>query len=210
MKRSFALFALLLLAPAGFTQDAKPKLEKDIVYGKAGGVDLQLDLAMPAGQGPFPAVVCIHGGGWRFGNRKDLTKVIEELAAKGYVAVTFSYRLSDQAPFPAQIEDCKTAVRWLRANAAKYQVDPNRIGCVGMSSRLPIIGIADDSGWRYAVTLDRDHGSDNPPSASARAMTRSTAPSRSAFQSEYAGSSRCIGRSLTSFQIGPSRRRIAR
>src|SRR5262245_52883934 len=134
MKRSLGLLAMLALASAGFTQDAKPKLEKDIVYGKGGAVELQLDLAMPAGQGPFPAVICIHGGGWRYGNRKDLAMVIEKLAAKGYVAATISYRLTDKAPFPAQIEDCKAAVRWLRANAAKYQVDPDRIGCVGMSA----------------------------------------------------------------------------
>jgi acetyl esterase/lipase len=134
MKQSVALLALLTLLPAAWPQGAKPKIERDVVYGKAGGIDLQLDLAVPQGKGRFPAVVCIHGGGWRFGHRRDLTKVIEELAGKGFVAATISYRLSDKAPFPAQIEDCKTAVRWLRGHAEKYQIDRHKIGCIGMSA----------------------------------------------------------------------------
>jgi acetyl esterase/lipase len=134
MKHTAAALILLALSPFGFTQEAKPKVERDIAYAKAGDAVLQLDLALPAGPGPFPAVVCIHGGGWRFGNRKDLGKLIEELAGKGYVAATVSYRLSDRAPFPAQIEDCKAAVRWLRANAARYQIKEDCIGCIGMSA----------------------------------------------------------------------------
>jgi acetyl esterase/lipase len=110
-------------------------VEKGLVYGKGGDVDLKLDLAMPkAGDGPFPAVVCIHGGGWRSGQREDLSKTIEVLAGRGFVAVTISYRLAPAAKFPAQIEDCKAAVRWLRANAAKYHIDPDRIGAAGFSA----------------------------------------------------------------------------
>src|SRR5262249_22409445 len=105
---------------------------------------LQLDLAMPKdGDGPFPAVVCIHGGGWRGGSRQDLTRsipplggrsLIEYLAGRGYVAATVSYRLAPKDKFPAQIEDCKAAVRWLRANAKKYKINPERFGAVGFSA----------------------------------------------------------------------------
>ena len=126
-----------LLAAALYAQDAKPavRVEKDLVYGKGGTTDLKLDLAAPKeGDGPFPVVVCIHGGGWRAGQRQDLAKTIELLAAHGYVAATVSYRLTTEAKFPAQIEDCKAAVRWLRANAAKYHVNPQRIGVVGFSA----------------------------------------------------------------------------
>ncbi len=126
-----------LLAAVLHAQEAPPavRAEKDLVYGKGGTTDLKLDLAMPKeGDGPFSAVVCIHGGGWRAGKRQDLAKTIEFFAAHGYVAATISYRLTTDAKFPAQIEDCKAAVRWLRANAGKYHVNPERIGVVGFSA----------------------------------------------------------------------------
>src|SRR5262249_18458655 len=107
----------------------------DLVFGKGGGADLKLDLAMPKeGDGPFPAVVCIHGGGWVGGDRKQMKQTIEVLAGRGYVAISPEYRLAPRDRFPAQIEDCKAAVRWLRANAGKYHVDPRRIGSVGFAA----------------------------------------------------------------------------
>jgi acetyl esterase/lipase len=135
--RMVAVVALVLVPGLLSAQERKPdvRLEPDLVYGKGGDTDLKLDLAMPKeGNGPFPAVVCVHGGGWRQGNRQSMEKTIEGLAAHGYVGVTISYRLAPTARFPAQIEDCKAAVRWLRANAAKYHVNPDRIGAVGFSA----------------------------------------------------------------------------
>lgn len=115
--------------------EAKIKSEKKIVYGKGDDVDLELDLAMPAeGKGPFPAIICIHGGGWKAGNRKDLIGLTEHFAKNGFVAVTISYRFAPKYKFPAQIEDCKASVRWLRANADKYKINPDRIGAVGFSA----------------------------------------------------------------------------
>ncbi len=111
------------------------RVERDLVYGKGGDTDLKLDLAMPSeGEGPFPALVCIHGGGWIGGSRQDLEKTIEGLAGRGYVAVTVTYRLAPAARFPAQIEDCKAAVRWLRAHAREYHVNPDRVGALGFSA----------------------------------------------------------------------------
>jgi acetyl esterase/lipase len=112
---------------------------------------MQLDLALPKeGKGPFPCVVCLHGGGWRGGKRQDLTKLTEFLAGKGFVAATITYRLAPDHRFPAQIEDCKAAVRWLRANAAKYHINPQKIGAVGFSAGghlASLLGTADkDSG----------------------------------------------------------------
>src|SRR4051794_8774485 len=93
---------LVLAGPAARAGEAKVKVERDIVYGKGGDVDLKLDLAMPAeGKGPFPAVVCLHGGGWRAGKRQDLDRLTRLLAERGFVAVTVTYRLTDKAPFPA-------------------------------------------------------------------------------------------------------------
>ncbi len=103
--------------------------------GMADGSPLLLDLAMPkAGDGPFPVVVFLHGGGWLEGNRQQMNHFIEGVAGLGYVGITVEYRLVPAARFPAQVEDCKAAVRWLRANAAKYRINPERIGVVGFSA----------------------------------------------------------------------------
>jgi acetyl esterase/lipase len=114
----------------------------DITYTKAGNVELQLDIALPKdGSGPFPAIVCVHGGGWHSGSRKSYTPIIWQCAQRGYVGVTVSYRFAPQHKFPAQIEDVKAAVRWLRANAAKYKIDPDRIGATGSSAGGYLVGL---------------------------------------------------------------------
>ena len=130
----FALVALLLLVAAP-RDSAALTVERDVVYGTAQGTPLLLDLAMPkTGKGPFPVVVFLHGGGWSEGNRQEMNHFIEGVAGLGYVGVTVAYRLVPAARFPAQLEDCKAAVRWLRANAAKYRINPKHIGVVGFSA----------------------------------------------------------------------------
>jgi acetyl esterase/lipase len=127
-------FAVPSLARAE-NKPAPIQVERDLVYGKGGDQDLMLDLAMPKnGDGPFPVVICIHGGGWTQGKRQDMSKTIETLAGRGFVAVTPTYRLAPDNKFPAQIEDCKAAVRWLRSNADKYKVNSDRIGAIGFSA----------------------------------------------------------------------------
>ncbi len=109
--------------------------KRAIEFSNPDNQHLQVDLAMPKnGQGPFPAVVCIHGGGFRAGTREGYDNLCLRLAQQGYVAITVSYRLAPKYQFPAAVQDCKTAVRWLRANAAKYHVDPQRIGVTGGSA----------------------------------------------------------------------------
>jgi acetyl esterase/lipase len=109
--------------------------EPDIEYAKPTGESLQLDLARPkTGDGPFPAVICIHGGGFRAGDRHGYDKLCLRLAEKGYVAATVEYRLAPNHPFPGAIHDVKAAVRWVRANAKKYHIDPERIGVMGGSA----------------------------------------------------------------------------
>jgi acetyl esterase/lipase len=124
----------LPLAVQGQEAGAAIRAENDIVFGKGGSTELRLDLAMPRGEGPFPAIVCLHGGGWIGGERQKMRGTIEALARKGYVAISPDYRLAPRDRFPAQIEDCKAAVRWLRANADKYHVNPQRIGAFGFSA----------------------------------------------------------------------------
>ena len=127
-----------MLAGLGLTAAARAgdvREATDLVYGKGGGADLRLDLVMPAdGDGPFPAVVCIHGGGWVGGKRQDMDQTVQVLAKHGFVAVSPDYRVGPHDPFPAAVEDCKAAVRWLRANARKYHLNPERIGVVGFSA----------------------------------------------------------------------------
>ena len=99
--------------------------EEGIEYSNPDDTHLQLNLARPkSGNGPFPTVLCIHGGGFRAGKRESYDALCVKLAERGYVAATITYRLAPKHPFPAAVHDTKAAVRWLRANAAKYKVDP--------------------------------------------------------------------------------------
>jgi acetyl esterase/lipase len=108
---------------------------RDVVVGTGSGRDLHADIARPKTPpaGLMPAVIWIHGGGWTSGSHHDFQQTIQ-LAKHGYLVLSVEYRFAQEAGWPAQIEDCKLAVRWLRANAAKYQVDPDRIGCWGTSA----------------------------------------------------------------------------
>lgn len=108
---------------------------KGIEYGNVQGRSLQLDLYQPAGlEGRVPGLIFIHGGAWSGGSRQMYRYYTLRFAQRGYVAATISYRLSGEAPFPAAVEDAKCAVRWLRANAATYHVDPDRIAVIGGSA----------------------------------------------------------------------------
>ena len=107
----------------------------DVEYSHPGDEKLQLNLAQPkSGTGPFPAVLCIHGGGFRAGNRESYDGLCVKLADRGYVAATVTYRLAPKDQFPAAVHDCKAAVRWLRAHAAELKIDPDRIGVTGGSA----------------------------------------------------------------------------
>src|SRR4029077_1812425 len=102
-----------------------------------------MDLAMKKDTGgkPRPGIVLVHGGGWIEGDKSSFPSRktghpcnIEDLAALGFVAATVNYRLSGEAPFPAALEDCKCAVRWLRAHAKDYHLDSDHIGAYGNSA----------------------------------------------------------------------------
>lgn len=124
-----SMFVWALNTPA-----TQPRFEPDLVFASPGGQDLKLDLATPAGEGPFPAVICLHSGGWVSGDRKQLTRTLGALARRGFVAIAPEYRLAPKHRFPACLDDCKAALAWLRANAGKYNVDSKRIGVTGMSA----------------------------------------------------------------------------
>ncbi len=121
--------------PAGVTA------HENLVFGTGGGRDLKLDLYVPNGEGPHPAVMLVHGGGWIGGTKEAFRPTAQALAQRGFVAATVEYRLATEAPFPGAVEDCKAALRWLRANAATYHLDPNRIGAVGGSAGGHLVGM---------------------------------------------------------------------
>ena len=94
-----------------------------------------MDVVSPKGSdGPYPAVICIHRGGFRKGERQSQIPLCIKLAKREYVAATVSYRLSPRDQFPAPVHDVKAAVRFLRANAVRFGIDPERIGVVGTSA----------------------------------------------------------------------------
>ncbi len=138
-----ALFSLPLKADA---PSKKPEIvvQRDIAYRQGASKAWKLDLAFPkevAKGKPRPVILVIHGGGWLEGDKSSFVFTdrsspanIIDLARLGFVAATINYRMSAEAPFPAALEDCKNAVRWLRAHASDYNLDPSQIGAYGNSA----------------------------------------------------------------------------
>lgn len=121
--------------PLDFSRDVE--LIRDLPYGFAGGRELLLDLARPKtwkNTAPLPAFVYMHGGAWISGSKEDGVPAICYYASHGFAAASVGYRLSGEARFPAQLEDCKCAVRFLRAEAKQLGLDAARIGTMGSSA----------------------------------------------------------------------------
>lgn len=164
---------LSLVTPTAFSQTAAPKpapttlpesliasleAHPNLTYAKYGDREMELDLFRPKdGVGELPAIVCIHGGGWFKGDRSSMTKLAQAIAARGFVTVTISYRLSGEAKFPAAIQDCKAAVRWLRANAKTYGINPEAIGVTGLSAGGHLAALLATSGEVAELEGDGGH-----------------------------------------------------
>jgi acetyl esterase/lipase len=135
-----AVFAACM---AGAAKKSEALLQKDLTYASVDGKKLQYDMAKPAhGKGPFPLVICVHGGGWQLGDRKSFDKEICDLADHGYVGASITYRLAPDYRWPAQLDDVRNAVRFFRAHAVENGVDPKRIALMG-----------DDSGGHLALMM---------------------------------------------------------
>lgn len=150
---------------AGAGRNVLSKVDRDVTYCTMGGVDLKMDVYYPrsgtpgtpqragATTPPAPVVMHVHGGGWTEGKKSDGPAALEiaPLVSQGYLVASVDYRLAPQYQFPAQIEDVKCAVRYLKANAAQYNLDPNRFGVIGESAGghlVSLLGTTDQSaGW---------------------------------------------------------------
>lgn len=120
------------------SREAPPTVSvlRDLSYVRHGERTLQLDLYLPVERkrGALPAVVLVHGGGWRSGVRANMAPMAIRLAERGYAAATVSYRLSPEAPYPAAVHDVKAALRWVRSHAPQHGIDPERIAVGGGSA----------------------------------------------------------------------------
>ncbi len=173
----FSAFASKGAGEAYVEEASHVKVIRDIAYRKGASKAWRLDLAMPAEQTetPRPALVIVHGGGWRGGSRSVdvFQRMMTDYAAKGYVTINVDYRLTGEAPFPACIEDVKCAVRWLRAHAGEYHVDPSRIGAYGHSAGAHLAmmlamtpkaaGLEGDGGWEEFSSVVNVAAAGSPP-----------------------------------------------
>lgn len=129
------------LAPAMAQPTVNVQIQRDVVYGIVEGVELKLDIYKPDLPGPLPAIVLVHGGGWVSGNKRNMESYARYFAERGYIGFSVNYRLAPRFQFPAQIEDIKCAVRWVRANAQRLNVNPDKIGAFGSSAGGHLVGL---------------------------------------------------------------------
>jgi acetyl esterase/lipase len=120
-------------------------MEADLEYVKDGHARNKLDLYLPEkSDKPLPVIVFVHGGGWQAGDKQHCPAI--PFVARGYAVASVNYRLSNHARFPAQIEDCKGAIRWLRANAERYNLDPKHFGAWGESAGGHLVALLGTTG----------------------------------------------------------------
>lgn len=149
MIRFAVLFALLAFVDAAFAQRVTApaevpdtlKAEFDLVYGKTPEQELKLDIYRPKTDAVLPACVLVHGGGWIGGDKERFRALGFALAEKGYVVANVEYRLAGAAKYPAAVQDCSLAVRWLRTHAKQFGLDPQRIGAWGGSAGGHLVGL---------------------------------------------------------------------
>ena len=131
--------SVLLSGPRAFSGEFKATYGE--IYAQRDDGPLKADVYIPDGEGPFPGVLVVHGGAWRMGSRGQLAGVAQMLAQHGFTAIAISYRLAPAHKFPAQILDCKDAIRWMRTNAARLKIDPERVGGYGYSAGAHLVSL---------------------------------------------------------------------
>ena len=155
---TLALTCALTLAGPATAPTAVPLVSRDVVYGTAGKVDLKLDVTVPPGDGPFPAVVMVHGGAWQAGDKTHFRSLFDPLTHAGFATFSINYRLAPTYRFPACVDDVETAMKWVTAHAADYHVDPKRVALLGESAGGHLVELAasrstETSGTRPAAVV---------------------------------------------------------
>lgn len=144
---SASLVALSLTLASQQSTEFDFEIQNNIVYSTVGDRELLLDAYLPEKKEAIsPAILVVHGGAWRMGNRKQLRGYAETLARAGFVCFAIDYRLAPAHKFPAQIEDCRAAVKWIRTNAARYKADPQKLGAIGYSAGGHLVSLLGTTG----------------------------------------------------------------
>ncbi len=129
------LRSIVTIAFAASTLQAAADWKTDIEFASPGGVSLTLDAWIPEGKGPFPAVIVVHGGGWEAGDKQTFVKpLFEPLRQSGFAWFTVNYRLAPQYAFPACTDDVFAAVAWVKTNAKRFKINPQKIALMGESA----------------------------------------------------------------------------
>ncbi len=135
------------------------KAHRNLAYVENGHERQVLDLFVPESAArPLPLIVWIHGGGWAAGDKSGCPPLRQGFAERGYAVASLNYRLSQHAIFPAQIEDCKAAIRWLRAHAKEFNLDPDRIGVWGSSAGGHLVALLGTAGERREFDVGANSG----------------------------------------------------
>ncbi|HZZ58441.1 MAG TPA: alpha/beta hydrolase, partial [Opitutaceae bacterium] len=139
------LFSLLLAGSAA--GEGAVFAQANVPYGQVGANTLRLDLCVPSGPGPFAGVILVHGGGWAGGDKeKDPRPLLAPLTSAGFAWFSINYRLAPRYRYPACLDDVYTAIRWVKAHAATYRVDPSRLALVGESAGGYLVEMAATEG----------------------------------------------------------------
>ncbi len=128
-------FAAILLLTIGASKALRAADFKDVEYKRIAGVTLTLDAHIPDGQGPFPAAILVHGGGWVAGDKQQyINYIFQPLTDAGFAWFSINYRLAPQYKFPSDADDVESAIQFVKSNAAKYKIDRRHIGLIGESA----------------------------------------------------------------------------
>ena len=130
----FLSLMMVVSVSAEQLNDRSIEINRDIVFAIHGETSLRLDAYIPSGSGPFAGVLVVHGGAWRTGSKSHVSHYGRRLAQSGYAAFMIDYRLAPASQFPAQIEDSRSALRWISSNAEQYRVNTDYVGARGYSA----------------------------------------------------------------------------
>jgi len=158
-----------------YTPSAQVRVISALPYARYGDRTLLLDLYLPAhpSRQRIPGSIVIRGGGWLVGDRQRFAHIASALAERGIAAASIEYRTADIAAFPGAIQDVKAAVRWMRANAAQYGIDPQAIGAIGGSSGAHMALLV---GLSAGVTEFEGNGGNNDTSSAIQAVVAMATP----------------------------------